>query len=77
MNVYVVAPGAVVKFVAAPEVFARVLEVSLAGSPVRVQYNVAYWSGSTRSTAWVDACEVSTEVDERLRIGFVNEPVTP
>lgn len=75
MNVPVIAPGARVKFVEAPDVEAVVLQVALTGwrSSVRVQYEVAFWSGKTRSTCWADAFEISTEVDERIRVGFVNE----
>lgn len=66
----VVPPGTHVRFVNAKEVVAVVLQVALTGDEPRVQYEVAFWSGNTRSTCWVDDFEVSADVPERLRIGF-------
>jgi len=52
-------------------------------SGLQVQYRVAWWDGRVRKSEWVDACEVTPDDDQRLRIGFAaadrpreSQPVT-
>lgn len=50
---------------------ARVRSVSI-GDGDAVRYEVAYWSGSTRTDVWVDAAEIEGFAGDRCRIGFKN-----
>jgi hypothetical protein len=48
---------------------ANVLQICIQ-SHNRVTYEVAWWAGNTRSTAWVDAGEIEKHVGACVRIGF-------
>lgn len=50
-------------------VTATVLQICIQSNS-RVTYEVAWWDGNTRSTAWVDAGEIEKYSGERVRIGF-------
>jgi hypothetical protein len=39
----------------------------------KVTYEVVWWSGATRSTAWVESCEVTALGDDRpVAVGFAD-----
>lgn len=66
--VFIYRPGSLVKFLAA-DYTARVLAVCIRD---QVTYEVAWWAGSERRTAWVSEHEIRT-FDGALRqqIGFL------
>jgi hypothetical protein len=68
----VIAPGTKVRL--AGEVPAVVTAVSIREMGLD-RYEVAWWSGATRSCAWVEPHEVAAAEDETLVIGFVDAPV--
>lgn len=73
-SVVAIQPGSFVEIdgMAAPTVQGKVLAVTVRESGV-AGYEVAWWSGGTRYTAWVEPSEITPSLGEPspIRIGFV------
>lgn len=66
-SVVVYAPGTEVRI--GGGITGMVLAVTVRGTGA--SYDVAWWNGSTRCNAWLDACEISMADDSQARtIGF-------
>ena len=52
------------------DIEALVLAISIRGS--NVQYEVSWWNGSTRNTAWMSPEELRPMDNSKLQVGFLN-----
>jgi hypothetical protein len=69
MGLEVIAPGTSVELSAAPRVYAVVTRVAIYEQN-HVQYEVAWWNGLDRKTAWVESCEIVATGSSKLPVGF-------
>ena len=53
---------------------AKVLQCCIRGSEETIEYQVAWWSGDNRKTAWVDSHEITYDQDNTstVNIGYVS-----
>jgi hypothetical protein len=49
---------------------AVVNQVCISSGP-RIEYEVVWWNGPTRTLAWVEAHEITSSESPSLRIGFI------
>lgn len=49
-----------------------IIDISITGN-FKVQYNVIWWDGNDRKSAWMDTCEIQAGKPVKLKIGFAQE----
>ena len=64
-------PGSIVQIGPTDEpITVTVLKACIENSPPAVSYEVSWYNGQERKTAWVQECEVHMKCPENKRIGF-------